>query len=84
MNMIAVGNIVFICNPWQDSKTFLQALGKTVGGGLHGSAVHRITDMLGFFPLSAFVVKTLHDFKGKFLCFPVCVRLAHHAHGHFT
>lgn len=78
MDMIAVGDITFICNAFDDAKAALETLGKFIGGGFNGSPIQRIVDILGLFPLRAFIIHILHDTKRKRLCFLVGVTLSGH------
>ena len=63
MYMVAVGNVVLVCDTLDDAEALLQALGKLVGRGLHGCAVDGVADALRGPPLGALVIETLHDLR---------------------
>ena len=82
MYMVAVGDIIFVCNTLDDAETLLQALGKLVGRGFHGSAVNGVADALRGTPLGALVIETLHDLEAELPSLVGSVGLAGHAHAH--
>ena len=61
MDMVAVGNVIFVRYVRNNAKTLLETFGEAICGGLHGSAVYRVADIFSSLPLSAFVIQTLHN-----------------------
>ena len=60
MYVVGVGYIALVGHARYHAKAPLQAFGELVGGGLQRRAIERIVDVLGVFPLLAFVVHALH------------------------
>ena len=78
MDMIAVGDIVFVGDARDKAEPLLQTLGELVGRGLQRRAVERVVDVLGLLPLVTLVVHVLHDAQCKGLCTGIGVAAAGH------
>ena len=63
VNVIAVGDIVFIGHARYDAESLLQTFGKLVGGAFQRRAVERIIDVLLGLPFGGVFVEFLHDFN---------------------
>ena len=82
VNMVAVGDVVFVRDALDDAEALLQALGKLVGRGLHGCAVDGVADALRGPPLRALVVQALHDLEAELTSLIGSVGFSCHAHAH--
>ena len=78
MDVVAVGDIVFVRDAGNDAEALLQALGEFVGGGLQRGAVQGVIHVFGLLPGGALVVHVLHHAQGKGLGAGIGVALAGH------
>ena len=83
VDMVAVGDVVFIRDTFDEAEALLEAFGEFVGGGLHRGAVDGVGDVFLRSPFAAFVIQLLHDGHGEFPSLFRGVRDTEHADAHF-
>ena len=67
--VIAVGDVISVCDAMHFAEAFLQRLGELVRPRFHRCAVHGVVDVLCFLPSLALVIQGLHDFEAESLTF---------------
>ena len=83
VDMVAVGDVVLICDAFDEPEALLEAFGKFIGGGFHRGAVDGVGDVFLRSPFAAFVIQLLHDGQGEFPALFRGVGDTEHADAHF-
>ena len=78
MNMIAVRNIIPVCDLRDLTEALLQALRELIGRGLERCSVKTEGNVRLSSPLRALVIHELHDLQRKILACRICVGYALH------
>ena len=76
--VIAVCDIVVVCDIRNNAESLLQALGELICSRLQRSAVQRVVDVFCFFPFCALIIHILHDRQRERFCFRIGVTLSGH------
>ena len=78
MNMIAVRNIIPVCDLRDLTEALLQALRELIGRGLERCSIEAEGNIRLSSPLRALVIHELHDLQCKILARRICVGYALH------
>ena len=83
VDVVAVRDVVLICDAFDEAEAFLEAFGEFVGGRFHRGAVDGVGNVFLGSPFAAGVIQLLHDGHGEFPSLFRGVGDTEHADAHF-